>query len=373
MSDYYSILGLEKNASDADIKKAYRKKAQEHHPDRNPDNPEAEKKFKEVQEAYETLSDKQKRSYYDQFGQSTGPGGAGFPGGGAGFDFNQFSGFADIFESFFGQGNGYSGRRNNKPGPVRGGDIQVEIQVKFEEAVFGTTKHLEITKPEECKQCDGNGSEPGVKIITCAQCGGQGEIHQTRQTILGNIRSSQVCPQCLGEGEVPEKKCTKCNGQMRVQETNEISVKIPKGVEDNTTIRLKEKGSAGVRGGPYGDLFLHVRVLDHNKFTRDGRTIFSEETVPLLKAVLGGEIKVDTVHGKEELNIPAGTQSETEFTIKGKGAPSVRTDKLGDHIVKVKIQIPTKLSKKEKELYRELSVVSGVKVKTDGMFSGLFE
>ena len=201
MSDYYSVLGLKKDADDTDIKKAYRKKAQEYHPDRNPENPEAEKKFKEVQEAYETLSDKQKRGFYDQYGK-TGPQG-GFPGGGAaGFDFSQFGGFADIFENFF---HGAESQTPRKPGPVHGGNIQAEIQIKFEEAIFGTVKHLEITKPETCDKCEGSGSEPGTSIKKCGECDGEGFVQTRRQTMLGQITSRHVCPQCHGAGEVPEK------------------------------------------------------------------------------------------------------------------------------------------------------------------------
>ena len=368
MSDYYSSLGVNKDATDTEIKRAYRKKAQEYHPDKNPGDKSAEKKFKDVQESYEVLSDKQKRAQYDQFG-SAGPGGAGFGGFGAGgaqgFDPSQFGGFADIFESFFG-----GQRQAKKPGPVRGSDIEAEIQIQFEEAVFGAVKHLEITKPEVCDHCKGGGSEPGTEVKKCDECGGSGQVRKARQTILGQVSSVHLCPQCQGHGEIPDKKCTKCSGQTRVRVKQEVSVKIPKGIEDGTTIRLKEKGAAGVKGGKHGDLFLHIRVLPHQKFSRGGKTIYSAEEIHLLQAVLGVTMKVDTIHGAEELKIPAGVQSGTEFTLKGKGAPSLRSDKLGDHKVTVQVKVPEKLSKREKELYAELAAEGKIDVKSGGF--GLF-
>jgi molecular chaperone DnaJ len=378
MSDYYKALGLEKEASDTDIKRAYRKKAQEFHPDKNAGDKGAEGKFKEVQEAYEVLSDKQKRSQYDQFGSVGGgfPGGNPFGGGGGGAGFNtqDFGGFADIFESFFGGGGGgagFGGRRApKKPGPRRGSDIEAAIEVGFEEAVFGAVKHLELTKPERCEHCDASGVEPGAKVNKCGNCDGSGQVQSVRQTILGQVSSVHVCPHCRGLGEIPDKKCTKCSGQTRVRLKQEVSVKIPKGIEDGTTIRLKGKGSAGVRGGAYGDLFLHIRVAAHPKFERSGKTIFSTEEIPLLKAVLGSEVKIDTIHGKETLKVPSGTQSETEFSLKGKGAPSIRSEKLGDHKVTVQVKIPEKLSRKEKDLYEQLASEGGIDVKHGGWFTG---
>lgn len=369
MSDFYSVLGLEKNATDTDIKRAYRKKAQEFHPDKNPGNKEAERKFKEVQEAYEVLSDKQKRAQYDQFGST----GGGFPGGSyggaAGFDPSQFGGFADIFESFFGEGMGgfgFGGKGRKKAGPTPGRDIETEVTVKFEEAVFGTTKVLEITKPEVCDHCEGKGNEPGTLIRTCGECHGQGQVRSTRQTILGAISSVHVCPQCQGRGEIPDQKCKKCSGQTRIKQTSEVSVQIPKGIEDGTTIKLKGKGAAGALGGPYGDLFLHIRVAEHPKFSREEKTIFSSETIPLVQAVLGATVKVDTIHGKETLKVPSGTQDGTVLTIKGKGAPSLRSESLGDHKVTIRVKIPEKLSRKERELYEQLAGESGVEVSKGG-------
>lgn len=365
MADYYSSLGVNREASDADIKKAYRKLVQQYHPDKNPNNPEAEKKFKEVQEAYEVLSDRQKRSQYDQFGSV----GGGFPGAGPGFDASQFSGFADIFESFFGGGGGFGGgSQSKKQGPMRGGDIETEIEIKFEEAVFGTVKHLEITKPDTCDHCDGSGAEPGHKVVECADCHGSGQIRSTRQTILGNISSLHTCPRCQGRGEIPEKICSVCRGQMRTQQRKEVSVKIPAGIETGARVRLQGKGSAGIFGGPHGDLYLYVTVAPHPKFSREGHTIYSEESVHVLQAVLGTTIKVDTIQGKEELKIPAGTQTGTEFTLKGKGSVTLRSDKPGNHIVRVVVEVPKKLSKKERDLYHDLAEAGGVDVKESGGF-----
>lgn len=369
MTDFYSVLGLEKNATESDVKRAYRKKAHEYHPDKNPGDKASEAKFKEVQEAYDVLSNPQKRSQYDQYGSVGGSGGfpgGGFGGNGAGFDPSQFGGFADIFESFFGEGFGGGGRKGKKAGPTRGKDIETELHIKFEEAVFGTAKHLEITKPEVCDHCEGKGNEPGSTIKTCSACNGQGQVRSTRQTILGAISSVHVCPHCQGRGEVPDKMCTKCNGQTRIRKSVEVDVNIPKGIEDGTTIRLKGKGSAGALGGEYGDLFLHIGVAEHPKFSREGKTIYSAETIPLVQAVLGATIKVDTIHGKESLKVPPGTQDGTVLTIKGKGSPSLKSEALGDHKLTLHLKVPEKLTKKEKELYEHLAGESGVEVTKGG-------
>jgi molecular chaperone DnaJ len=363
MNDYYSTLGLDKDADDKAVKSAYRKKAREFHPDKNAGDSNAEKKFKEVQEAYEVLSDKQKRSNYDQFGQADGRGG--FPGGGAGFDPNQFGGFADIFENFFGGAGG--GRQAPRPNaPVRGNDIEARIQISFAEAVFGVSKHLELTKPETCDHCKGQGAEPGTQIKNCQTCQGQGQVRTTRRTILGNISSVHTCPECQGMGKIPEQRCRECKGEGRVRKTEEVSVKIPKGIVDGTTIRLKERGSAGLRGGPHGDLFLNVRVAEHAKFSREDRMIYSLENIHALQAVLGATVSVDTIHGKAELKIPSGTQNGTEFTLKGKGAPSLRTEKFGDHKVMINVMVPDKLSKKERELYAQLAEQGKINVEKGG-------
>lgn len=374
MEDLYSVLGLSKGATETEIKKAYRKKAQEYHPDKNSGDKDAEKKFKAVQEAYEVLSDPQKRGNYDRFGSNAGAQGgfnsSGF-GGATGFNPNDFAGFADIFESFFGE-NIYGGAKAKKAGPVNGNDIETHIEIKFEEAIFGAEKYLEMTKPETCQHCKGRGNELGTIIKKCQECNGQGQVRVTRQTMLGRMSSVHLCPSCQGTGEIPEKTCGECRGQMRTKQREEVVVKVPRGIEDGTTIRLKEKGSAGIRGGKHGDLFVHIRVSPNKKFERSGANIHSTETIHVLQAVLGASVKVDTVHGKVDLKIPAGIQSGTELSIKGKGAPSIRSDKMGDHIVKINVKIPEKLSKKEKDVYEELAKESGVNVKPEGFLGNLF-
>ncbi len=378
MEDLYTTLGINKGATESEIKKAYRKKAQEFHPDKNPDNKDAEKKFKAVQEAYETISDPQKRANYDRFGSTgssqSGPqgGGFGFNGAQGGFNPNDFGGFADIFESFFGENMGGRQEQPQKAGPMRGNDIQVQVDIKFEEAIFGTDKYLEISKPETCQKCTGKGNEPGTAIKKCGQCNGQGQVRVTRQTILGKMSSVHLCPSCQGTGEIPEKLCSECRGQMRTKQTEEVTVKIPKGIEDGTSIKIKEKGSAGIRGGKHGDLYVHVRVFAHKNFLRDGANIHSEENIHVLQAILGANVKVETVHGKVDLKIPAGIQSGTELSIKGKGAPSIRSDKMGDHILRVNVKIPEKLNKKERELFEALAKESKVNVKAEGFFDGIF-
>lgn len=377
MEDLYSVLGISKNASESELKKAYRKKAHEFHPDKNPGIVEAEKKFKAVQEAYEVLSDPQKKAHYDRYGSTKETGGfggfgGGGGGGGRGFDFNEFSGFADIFENFFGE-NAYGGaRKNKKAGPVNGNDIETEIDLKFEESIFGVEKYLEITKPEICSRCTGSGSEPGTSAKKCPECMGQGHVRVVKNTILGQMSSVHSCPSCHGAGEIPEKICKECNGDMRTRQTATVAVKVPKGIEDGTTIRLKGKGSAGYRGGRHGDLFVHVRVNAHKKFVRKGINIHSSEDIHLLQAVLGAGIKVDTINGKVDLKIPSGIQNGTVLTIKGKGSPSLKSDKVGDHLVTINVKVPEKLSRKERELYETLAKESGVDVKSDGFLGGIF-
>ena len=357
MKDLYEILGIQNGASDDDIKRAYRKLAQKYHPDLNKDDKEAEAKFKEANQAYEILSDKQKRQQYDQFGSTGGPSG---PGGGfGGFDFGSFGGgsggFADIFETFFGGGGG-GPRRSGGKRAMRGGDIEAELKLKFEESVFGCEKILEILKADTCEHCKGKGAEPGTEIINCTNCNGTGHIRSTKQTILGQISTSRVCDNCMGEGRVPEKKCTKCHGTMRTRQKSKVTVKIPVGIEDGSIVKLSGKGEAGVNGGPYGDLYLHVRVSPHNKFTRDGRDIRSIEEIDLIQAVLGDKIKIPTVHEDVELKIPAGTQNGDIFTLKGYGISD------GSHLVTIQVKIPKKLSSKEKQLYADLAAEKGLEI-----------
>ncbi len=365
--DYYETLGVSKSATDQDIKKAYRKLAQEFHPDKHKGDKEVEQKFKEINQAYEVLSDKQKRQNYDQFGSADfqgfggGQGFGGAQGFNQGFDFSNFGGggggFADIFETFFG---GQTRSSRKRKGPLPGNDIEFEMKIDFKEAAFGTEKELVITKPVACKHCHASGAEPGSKSVTCKTCNGTGEIRQVKQTILGQMATSRPCPECEGEGRVHEKKCTICNGATRIRQDEKIKVKIPAGVDNESTIRLSEKGEAGIYGGPNGDLYVHIRVAPSKNFVRNGYDVHSEVHIHLLQAILGDEIQVETIHEKVKLKIPAGTQSGKIFRLKEYGIEKLRGSGKGDHYVKIIVDIPTKLSRKEKELYAELAKESKI-------------
>ena len=357
--DYYKTLGVDKNASEQEIKHAYRKLAQQYHPDTGKGD---EKKFKEVTEAYEVLGDKQKRAQYDQFGSvGSGPGGAGF----GGFDFRNVNfdfggGFGDIFDSFFGGG---AKRTAKKSGPIKGNDIEMVIQITFEEAVFGATKEIEISRYETCDRCKGKGAEPGTEFKTCDECSGTGQKVRIQRTPLGQIQTSSICPACEGMGKIPEKKCKQCSGESRILKTSITKVKIPAGIHDQAVIRLKEKGEAGLMGGPYGDLFVHISVAPSREFERIKEDIYTTQNIHLLQAVMGDEISIKTIHGNVKLKIPAGTESGQTFKIKEKGVAKVGGTTNGDHYVKIKVDVPKKLSRKEKQLYEELIKESKLDIK----------
>ena len=369
--DYYKILGIERGASDAEIKKAFRAAARKYHPDQaTGDKKEAEKKFKEVSEAYEVLGDKQKRAQYDQFG-SAGPN---FGGGGGGFNASGFDfsgggfnfeggGFGDIFETFFGGGGGRKPR-----GPTRGANLELRLKVKFEEAIFGTTTEFKIDRLTKCENCKGNGGEPGAKISECKTCKGTGEVTTTRQTVFGAMQHRAVCPDCGGEGKTFEKKCHACHGTGRARKSEKLKVKVPAGVENGAVIRLAGQGEAGAKGGPAGDLFIHITVEASREFERRGAEVFSTQKISFIEAALGNEIAVKTVHGNVKLKIPAGTQSHTNFKIKNYGSPKLNSSEKGDHIVKIVVEVPKKLSRKEKELFEKLAAEGGVKIKKSGLF-----
>lgn len=365
--DLYEILGIKKGASDDEIKKAYRRLAQKHHPDRNKDDKESEKKFKEANQAYETLSDKQKRQYYDQFG-SAGMGGSGFQGApnfDTGAQFGNFD-FADIFETFFGAQTGK--RKKKTASALPGDDIEVSLDLNFETAAFGITKEINLARIITCDNCTGKGIEPGSKMTNCKTCNGTGEITSVRSTILGQIRTSRVCDECRGEGSIPEKPCKKCHSTTRIRETEKFKIKIPAGVDSGSVIRLAGKGNAGIRGGEVGDLYVHINVLSHKKFERNGFDVHSEEHIHLLQAVMGDVIEAETLHKKVKVRIPAGTQSGKVFRIKEYGVPRLRAEGRGDHYVKIIVDIPEKLSKREKELYLELAKESGLELSKDDSF-----
>ena len=372
--DLYEALGIAKGATDQEIKNAYRKQALKYHPDKHKGEKEAEEKFKEINQAYEVLSDKSKRQQYDTFGSTGGGhgggGGGGFGGGAQGFGGFDFGGdqggFADIFETFFGGQSGSSRSSRKSGGAMRGNDIEASIKISFEDAVFGCEKELEISKPDTCGHCKGNGAEPGTPIITCKQCRGSGEIRTVRNTILGQMSSAHVCDECNGSGKMAEKKCTTCHGSTRVKVKDRVKVKIPAGVDNGSTIRVSGKGEGGARGGSSGDLYINLAVEASKKFVRDGTDIHSEVEVALVQAVLGSEIDVDTLDGMQTIRIPAGTQDGKVFKLSEKGVVRVGGSVRGNHLVKIKIKIPEKLSKREKELYIELAKESGIDVKKGG-------
>lgn len=364
--DYYEVLGVSKDASADEIKKAFRRLAIQHHPDKEGGD---ETKFKEINEAYEVLKDTEKRKRYDQFGHAGvgGAGNQGFGGGaydfsGGGFNFNgqninfDFGDLGDMFGSFFG---GQTRRRER-----RGRDVEVAIDLSFEEAVFGVEKKIKLNLEAVCEHCKGNGAEPGHDIKTCTTCKGSGQIVTVTRTILGNIQQQQSCPDCRGIGKVPEKACTVCGGRGVKRKEQTVDLKIPAGIDDAATIRLREYGEA-IQNGPPGDLFIHVRVKPHKKFTREGDLILSHEEVDMVTAALGGELEVETVDGIVTMKLPAGTQSGDDFKLSGHGVPHLKKDSRGAHIVTIDVKTPTKLSKRQQAILEEFQKAGGKR----GLFS----
>lgn len=346
--DYYEVLGVSKTASKDEIKKAYRRLAKKYHPDVSTE-PDATEKFKEVQEAYEVLSDDTKRAQYDQFGHA-GPN-QGFGGGFDGADFGGF-GFEDIFSSFFGGGGG---RRRDPNAPRQGADLQYSMMLSFEEAIFGKETEVEIASDENCDTCHGSGAKPGTSKDTCSHCGGTGQVSVQQNTPFGRIVNRRACEHCRGTGQIIKEKCTTCHGAGKVRKRKKINIKIPAGIDDGQQIRISGKGEAGTNGGPPGDLYVVVRVRQHEFFERNGDDIICEMPLTFAQAALGDEVEVPTVHGKVKLKIPAGTQTGTEFRLKGKGAPNVRGYGQGDQYVIVRVVTPTKLTSRQKELLTELA------------------
>jgi molecular chaperone DnaJ len=350
--DYYEVLGVGKDASADEIKKAYRRLAVKYHPDQGGD----EAKFKEVNEAYEVLKDEKKRQRYDQFGHAgvggaAGGGGNPFAGfGGQGqeihFDFGDL-GLGDIFSSFFGGGQSQSRGRQ-----ARGNNVETAIELTFEEAVFGVEKDLRLNLKDTCHHCKGTTAEPGYELKTCDTCKGAGQVVQAMQTIFGNIQQARTCPTCKGSGKIPEKTCTVCRGSGVEKKSQEIKLKIPAGIDDGATIRLREHGEA-IANGPKGDLYVNIRVKPHKKFTREGELILSEEHISMIDAALGTEIEVDTVDGLVKMKVPAGTQSGTDFKLSGHGVPIIRSNHRGAHIVTIIVDTPTKLSKEQTEILEQ--------------------
>jgi len=350
--DYYEVLGIGKDASADEIKKAFRRKAVELHPDKQGGD---EAKFKEINEAYEVLKDTGKRQRYDQFGHA-GVGGAaggggnpyasGFNGQNVNFDFGDL-GLGDIFSSFFGGQQG--GQRQRQ---ARGNDIETRIEISFEQAVFGTEVDLRLSLDDTCSHCKGTTAEPGYSLKTCDTCKGAGQVVTATRTIFGNIQQAAICPTCKGTGNIPEKICTVCHGKGTERRTQNVQLKVPAGIDDGATIRLREHGEA-IANGPKGDLYVHVRVKAHKHFTREGDLILSEEHVGMVEAALGTEMDVETVDGLVRMKVPAGTQSGTDFKLSNHGVPHMRAESRGAHIVTIVVDTPTKLSKQQKELLEQ--------------------
>jgi molecular chaperone DnaJ len=356
--DYYQILGLEKGASDDEIKRAFRKLAIKYHPDKNQGNAEAEAKFKEINEAYQVLSDPEKKARYDQFGTADFDGsgfGAGGFGGFDGFDFSDLGGFGDIFDTFFGGGG--SGRRRN--GPQRGADLEYVLNLTFEEAVFGVEKEISINRSESCDSCSGTGAKAGTSPKTCPTCNGSGQIRVQRQTPLGNFVSTSTCNQCGGKGQVVDNPCTTCHGKGSVRKNRKISVNIPAGVDTGNVMPLRGQGEHGKNGGPAGDLYVRIKVAPSKKFTRKGSDIYIDTHISMGHAALGVEVTVPTVDGDVKYKIPAGTQSGTLFRLKGKGVPRVNSSGRGDQYVKVIVDIPKNLNEKQKDALRAFMEACG--------------
>ncbi|MBN8191017.1 molecular chaperone DnaJ [Bacillus sp. NTK074B] len=351
--DYYEVLGISKDASKDEMKKAYRKLSKKYHPDINKEA-DADEKFKEISEAYEVLSDDQKRAQYDRFGH-TDPN-QGF-GGGADFGGGGFGGFEDIFNTFFGGGGG--GRRRDPNAPRQGADLQYTMSLTFEEAVFGKETEIEIPREEECDTCKGSGAKPGTKVSTCSHCNGSGQLNVEQNTPFGRIVNRRVCHYCNGTGKQIKEKCSTCGGAGKVQKRRTISVKIPAGIDDGQQLRVTGQGEPGINGGPAGDLYVVFHVRAHDFFERNGDDIYCEMPVTFAQAALGDEIEVPTLHGKVKLKVPAGTQTSTRFRLKGKGVPNVRGYGTGDQHVQVKVVTPSKLTDKQKQLLREFADISG--------------
>lgn len=366
--DYYEVLGVSKDADGLELKKAYRKLAMEFHPDRNPSSDAAEK-FKEINRAYEVLTDADMRARYDRFGH------AGVEGNGAGpqgFDgFQNFEGFGDIFDAFFG-GNQRGGRRRR--GPARGSDLRYNMRISFEEAIFGADKEIEFQRMERCTNCDGRGAEPGSEIITCPDCNGAGEIRRAQQSIFGQFVNVAPCPRCQGEGKTITNPCAKCRGTGREKATRKINVKIPAGVDDSAQIRLTNEGEAGVRGGEAGNLYVVLSVAEHAKFERVEDHILLELPVNVAQAALGAKVSIPTLDGDLDFEIPAGTQTGEDFVLRARGVPHLRGGGRGDMVVRITAVVPEELTDEQRELLQKLADTMGTPTmpkKSKGFFERL--
>lgn len=360
--DYYEVLGVDKGADDATLKKAYRKLAKKYHPDVNPGDAEAEAKFKEATEAYTILSDPAKRKQYDQFGHAAFENGGGGAGGGfGGFDFSGAD-MGDIFGDIFGDlfGGGGRSRRGADNGPRRGANLRARVNISFEEAVFGCEKELEIMLKDECTTCHGTGAKPGTSPVTCPKCNGEGQIVYTQQSMFGMVRNVQTCPECNGTGKVIKDKCPDCRGTGYTSSRKKIQVSVPAGIDNGQSIRIREKGEPGINGGPRGDLLVEVNVARHPIFQRQDMNIFSTAPITYAQAALGGPVRISTVDGEVEYQVKPGTQTDTRIRLKGKGVPSLRNKNIrGDHYITLVVQVPTNLNEDAKEALRKFDEACG--------------
>lgn len=368
--DYYELLGVARNATADDLKKAYRKRARELHPDANPDNPEAAEQFKELSNAYAVLSDDQQRARYDRYGPEgvTGPGqpnmGDMFGGGGIG----------DIFDAFFGGGSGgspFGGGRRGPAGPPRGQDMEVAVDITFEQAVFGAEIPVTLRLPQGCETCDGSGAGAGTEPVTCSECSGSGQVQRVRQSVLGQMVTTSPCARCGGLGRIVTTPCTTCRGEGRVTSEKTYTVDVPGGVVDGSTLRLTRRGAVGPRGGGPGDLYVHLRVASHDRFVRDGDHLLCEVPISIAQAALGTHITLDTLDGDEELTVPAGTQPGRQFVLKGRGVTRLQGRGRGDLIAVVRVDVPTKLNADESDLLRQFAEGRGETIgePAGGLFS----
>ena len=356
LKDYYEVLGVDKSASQEEIKGAYRKLAKKYHPDLNPNNSEAEQNFKEVNSAYEVLSDEEKRARYDRFG----PEGVNGPGGGQGF-----GGFGDIFEDIFDIfGGGFSGQsQGRRTGPQRGSDLRYNLEIEFEEAIFGIEKEIKIRRTESCSTCNGSGAKPGTHKETCTTCHGTGQVRYSQQSPFGTMIRTATCNQCGGSGEIIKEKCNTCHGSGTEVKDKKLKVKVPAGVNNDSIISIRGEGEGGLRGGPSGDLYIYITVKEDEIFIRDGNNIFLNIPISFTEAALGAELDIPTLEGKEKYAIPEGTQTGSRFRMKNRGVPNLRGGGRGDLYFTVDIQVPKKLTERQREILNQLAKEQGEEVR----------